>query len=156
MTPGSDVNVNTGVVKKYTDSTQWYTGGGYFLEDGNAVGAAVGCYAEGDQHLLTTRSQSLIVGGFASNYGGYNGSIGNQQGLITMTQAQFKDPVNKYKFSIEQVPGNLQVSAGFGDEISGHSIKWVYDNRLRCNLCYRRKPERPSSGNGCRQHFHLR
>jgi parallel beta-helix repeat protein len=102
--PGTDVNIDGGIVKKYTDSTQWYTGGGYFFEDGNASGVAIGCYAEGDQHLSTNRARTLIIGGVLCNFGSGIGSLGLDLGVLNTLNIKIKEPALRIGLLIKPGP----------------------------------------------------
>jgi hypothetical protein len=59
------------------DSTHWYTEGGGYLQHGlNGRGGVNIGYTEGDQHEITNRGLSLIIGGFAAQDGKVHGGIG--------------------------------------------------------------------------------
>jgi hypothetical protein len=125
---GSDVNPNVGAVKKYTDSTQWYTGGGYFFEDGNASGGCVLCYSEGDQYSTTNTSSSMLWSGFLAGNGNSPNGQGIQQGVFTQRNIKLFDPIFKNEFLIDQDTASRAVSTRWANETDGNSIGFRYDN----------------------------
>jgi len=76
-----------GCSPKWSETTNYFTGGGYEMSEPNHQGVFSGNYVEGDE-VVNLNSTNIIIGGFLAKYGQLPGSIGNRQGVITVRNIQ--------------------------------------------------------------------
>jgi hypothetical protein len=124
--PGTDTNPDAGVVKKWTDTIQLFTGGHYRFDEGNANGAAVGNYAEYDVHVCTNEANTTILGGTLALYGRLPGAIGTDQGVISQANIKLMEPTLHMGWQGVHDSSNHKTVTGFFDWVTVDALSWDY------------------------------
>lgn len=109
-------------IKPWDSTEQYFSGGSYYISDGNATSTVIGGYLEGDQLRFRNNGRSVVIGGTAADFGSFGGAIGNRNGWLTSVNWQALNRTTGIAVQMNSVGNFLGwTNTGNGASIGFHS-----------------------------------